>query len=143
MSRLAYIDPTTNAVTQLIAADPGYDPNAIPVPEGQLVRIGTVYDPQSGNFDAPMREEIAPEPTYAALSPVGFVRLCMSAGGMTPEQLVRSKADANLAAMWIMFEMANEVSRDDLEVAQGLGAMEQLGYLPNGAEAVLSGWPQV
>ena len=142
MSRLAYIDPETNAVTQLIAADPGFDPNAIPVPEEQLVRIGTVYDPKAGTFDAPMREVIAPEPTYAALSPVGFVRLCMSAGGMTPEQLVRSKADANLAAMWIMFEMATEVARGDPEVAQGLGAMEQLGYLPNGAEAMLEAWPK-
>jgi hypothetical protein len=70
-----------------------------------------------------------------------FVRLCMSAGGMTPDMLVQAKAAPELAAMWIMLDMAQEVQRDDPEIAPGLAALEALGYLPNGAQAVLGAWP--
>ncbi|MBQ4826551.1 hypothetical protein J4729_18670 [Leisingera sp. HS039] len=70
-----------------------------------------------------------------------FVRLCMSAGGMTQELLVQAKAAPELAAMWIMLDMAQQVQKGDPEVAPGLGALEALGHLPNGAQAVLDAWP--
>lgn len=89
----------------------------------------------------------APEPDPVATTPqpltrVQFARLCMSVGGMTPEMLVASRADANLAAMWTMLEMATHLEKEDPEIVPGLTALHALGYLPNGVQAVLDAWPE-
>lgn len=60
---------------------------------------------------------------------------------MTDAMLVAARNDANLAAMWIKLEMAMGVERDDADTAAGLAALAALGYLPNGAQAVLDAWP--
>lgn len=83
----------------------------------------------------------APEPKPRDLTRVEFVRLCMGAGGMTLEQLVQAKAAPELAAMWIMLEMAEKVAKDDPEIEPGLAELAALGHLPNGAQAVLDAWP--
>lgn len=83
-----------------------------------------------------------PIPKARALSRLEFTRLCMSAGGMTPEMLVQAKAAQELAALWIMLDMALEILKDDPEVPPGLVSLEELGFLPNGAQAVLDAWPQ-
>lgn len=90
----------------------------------------------------------APEPVPVVTTPqpltrVQFVRLCMSAGGMTQQMLVDSKADPQLAALWMIMDMATHLEKDDPEIAPGLTALETLGYLPNGADAVLNAWPEV
>jgi hypothetical protein len=82
-----------------------------------------------------------PEPKPRDLTRVEFVRLCMGAGGMTQEMLVQARQAPELAAMWIMLEMAEKVSKDDPEIGPGLAALENLGHLPNGAQAVLDVWP--
>lgn len=76
-----------------------------------------------------------------SLTKLQFVRLIKSAGGTTNEQVVAAYKDPALEFFWLMFELATSVERDDPEIAEGLGALEQLGYLPNGTQAVLDGWP--
>lgn len=70
-----------------------------------------------------------------------FVRLCMSAGGMTPELLATAKKEPQLEALWIMLEMSDQVHKDAPEVPAGLAALEGLNFLPTGAQAVLDAWP--
>lgn len=100
------------------------------------VQIGWISDRQGGYVPPP-----DPEPKYALISRVAFVRLCMSAGGMTPDMLVQAKAAPELAALWIMLDMAQEVRAADPEVPPGLAEIEALGFLPAGAQAVLDAWP--
>jgi hypothetical protein len=83
----------------------------------------------------------SPQAVPRALTRLQFVRLCKSAGGMTGQMLVAAEADDNLAEMWIMLRLAEDVSRDDPDTAAGLGALEALGYLPEGAAGVIGAWP--
>ena len=76
-----------------------------------------------------------------SLTRLEFIRLCQSAGGMTPEMTVAAYNDSNLKYMWLMFEIATGVERDDADTQGGLDALETLGYLPNGAQAVIDAWP--
>jgi len=99
------------------------------------VKIGWIKD---GNIYVAPPE---PDPVYRAVTQVEFVRLCMGAGGMTTTMLVACKNDENMQAFWIMFGLAKELHKDDPEIEPGLGALAALGYLPNGAQAVLDGWP--
>ncbi|WP_282091352.1 hypothetical protein [Epibacterium ulvae] len=104
------------------------------------------YDPasqQMGWDGAGWRvEDLPPQPvSYRALTRIEFVRLCRSAGGMTGAQLVQARETGELKEMWIMLEMAVQVQRGDPEVEPGLAALAALGFLPNGAQAVLDAWP--
>lgn len=83
-----------------------------------------------------------PEPEPRLLTPIEFIGLCQQAGGMTDANLVASKADANLAAMWIKFSLAPSLHKNAPDVQAGIGGLDTLGYLPNGATAVLGAWPQ-
>lgn len=82
-----------------------------------------------------------PEPEPQPLTQIEFITLCQLAGGMTDEMLVASKSDAALAAMWIKFDMAPTITRDAADVQAGIAGLAALGYLPNGAEAVIAAWP--
>lgn len=75
------------------------------------------------------------------LSRRAFLRLCIGHGGLTPEQAVVSRADPALAFMWMLVEMVPAIERDELETREGLAALEALGYLPAGAQAVIDQWP--
>jgi len=108
-------------------------PEWVPIPEG--VQIGWIRD--GDTYVAPP----APDPVYRAVTQVEFVRLCMGAGGMTTAMLVACKNDADMQAFWIMFDLAKELNKADPEIEPGLAALAALGYLPNGAQAVLDGWP--
>jgi hypothetical protein len=90
-----------------------------------------------GEYSAPPEREAAPK----HLTRVEFARLCMGSGGMMPEMLVAAKAAPELAAMWIMLDLAVQVQKGDPEIPPGLAALEALGHLPNGAQAVLDAWP--
>jgi hypothetical protein len=92
--------------------------------------------------DGVYSEPAAPEAQPVPLSRLEFVRHCMGAGGMSPAMLVLAKAAPELGAMWIMLEMAEQVQRDDPEIAPGLALIESLGLLPLGALAVLDAWPR-
>jgi len=86
----------------------------------------------------------APAPLAAPmlLTKIQFARLVMSAGGMSDAQLVAARNDENLAAFWILIDLAsNEVKQDDPDVQRGLQALDALGYLPHGAQAVFDNWP--
>ena len=82
-----------------------------------------------------------PTPEPRPLTRLEFIRLGMIDGGMTPTMLVNAKDDPNLAAFWILLDMAQEIERDDADTVQGLNALEAKGYLPGGAQAVLDAWP--
>jgi hypothetical protein len=104
--------------------------------DGTGVGIGWKWD---GEKYTPPRP---PEPDPKPLTRVEFARLCMVAGGMTSDMLVQAKAAPELAAMWIMLDMAQEVRAADPEVPPALAELEALGFLPTGAQAVLDAWPR-
>lgn len=82
-----------------------------------------------------------PPVVYAVLTHLEFIELCETVGGTTDAMLVASKSDPLLAAFWIKFDMAQDLRHDDSRTAAGLAALNALGYLPNGAQAVLDAWP--
>jgi hypothetical protein len=90
----------------------------------------------------PLDAYVAPA-TPRALTKLEFVELAQSAGGMSDAQLVAANADPQLAALWLKLTLAGEVQRDHPATQAGLGALAALGYLPNGAAAVLDAWPAI
>lgn len=84
----------------------------------------------------------APAPVPQILTKLAFIALCQSAGGMTDAMLVTAQADAQFAAFWIKFQMAENVQRDDAITKTSLGALHAAGYLPKGAAAVTAAWPK-
>lgn len=82
-----------------------------------------------------------PAPQPVQLTKLQFITLGQTDGGMTDAQLVAARSDENLAAMWIKLEMATSVDRDNADTQAAIGALDLLGYLPNGAAAVLAAWP--
>jgi hypothetical protein len=89
-------------------------------------------------------EEIdARKPPPAAIGKVEFIRLVQTAGGMTDAMLVAAHEDVNLKPLWIKFQMASVVEIADPDTQGGLVALEALGYVPNGAAAVLQAWPSI
>lgn len=95
---------------------------------------------QDGTFQNPQipTPNLIPIP----LTEIGFITLCQEAGGMTDAQLVACKSDPIFAAMWIKFQAAPEISLSDKRVSDGISALGQAGYLPNGAEVVAAAWPR-
>ena len=105
-----------------------------------IAQIGWSYDGMV--FTPPPAAPVVPQPVVPKpLTKLEFIRLCRSAGGSTPDMIVAAKKDVLLEYMWMEFEMAHGVEKDDPSTAEGLGALETLGYLPNGAQAVLDAWP--
>ena len=103
-------------------------------------QIGWSYD--GTVFTPPPVVPVVPQPVVPKpLTQLEFIRLCRSAGGSTPEMIVTAKTDPALAYMWMEFEMAHGVEKGDPSTAEGLGALQELGYLPNGTQAVLDAWP--
>lgn len=139
MTRLAILNAAKDAVEAVIIGDPAEFPQAKPVPAGLPVSPGTAW--VNGAFDVEPLPD--PEPAPRELSRMEFVNLVQTAGGMSDEQLVAAHGDTNLAAMWLKLQLAAAVDRDDPNTAAGLGGLEALGYLPNGAAAVIEAWPVV
>ncbi|CAB4165256.1 hypothetical protein UFOVP823_23 [uncultured Caudovirales phage] len=102
---------------------------------GDIVRSGTAYF----RYTPPSEPETTPIP----LSKLEFVDLAQSAGGMTNEMLVAANESVALKALWLKFSIhgGNVVKTHSL-VTTGLGALDALGYIPNGAAAVLAAWPE-
>ena len=84
---------------------------------------------------------VTPTPTYQPLTPLEFILLCQSAGGMTDAQLVAANADSSLAALWIKLNHATQIEYGSPVTAAGLSALDGLNYLPNHASAVFAAWP--
>lgn len=96
------------------------------------------YENQGGGTYAP---PAAPAPEPVALTKLQFVSLGQAAGGMTDAQLVAARSDSNLAAMWIKLDLATSVDRDNAITQAALTDLDNFGYLPSGAAAVLAAWP--
>ena len=79
--------------------------------------------------------------TPKPLDEAALIDLCQSAGGMTDAMLVSVYSDPQLAAFIIKIKAARQILPTDARTVQGLGALEALGYLPDGAEAVIAAWP--
>jgi hypothetical protein len=97
------------------------------------------------NGDGTYTNPVAPliPARLASLSKLEFMELVQSAGGMTDAQLVAAHNNAALAALWIKFDRAPEqIHKDHPLVAPGLAALAALGYIPNGAQALLDAWPE-
>jgi len=82
-----------------------------------------------------------PEPRYKSISKLEFVRLLKEHGGSTNQMVVDAKKDANLEFFWLMFDLANSIDRNDPEIEEGLDALVEFNYLPNGKHSVLNNWP--
>lgn len=87
----------------------------------------------------PVLEPVEPQPRI--LGKLEFIGLVQAAGGMTDAQLTTAYKDPQLEAFWVKYQMASSVERDHPVTAQALSALDALGYVPNGAQAVLAAWP--
>lgn len=101
------------------------------------VQIGWVAD-GVGGYEAPPPNP----PTYRLLSSADLVSLVRSAGGSSAAQVVACRNDANLAFFWFMLEITPYTRKDHPDLVAGLTAIDALGYIPNGFQAVLDGWPE-
>lgn len=81
------------------------------------------------------------EPQPKILGKLEFIGLVQMAGGMTDAQLVTAYKAPELEAFWVKYQMASQVVRDHEVTAQALGALDALGFIPNGAAAVIEAWP--
>ncbi len=87
-------------------------------------------------------EEIAArQPRPQVMSKMQFIRLVQTAGGMTDALLAQADAEPALKPFWIKFNMTSEIQRDDIDTQAGLTALDTLGLLPNGWQAVIAAWP--
>lgn len=89
-------------------------------------------------------EDVPPAaPVPATIDALALLDLLQSAGGMTDAQLVAARDDPALAAFWIKLQLARAILPDDARTAEGLAALQTLGYLPAGVPAVLAAWPTI
>lgn len=110
--------------------------NVVKVPDGTTHNASINGD---GTYTNPV-SLMASKPTW--LTQIDFITLCQTAGGMTDAQLVTCRGDATFAAMWIKFNAAAAINRDDARVQAGLAGLEQVGYInKGGAAAVIAAWP--
>jgi hypothetical protein len=86
-------------------------------------------------------EEVEVAPIPKPLDELGLIQLCQEAGGMTEAMLVEVYESVQLKAFVIKVRASRSILPSDERTLQGLGALEALGYLPNGAAAVLAAWP--
>jgi len=125
-----------------------YDPRL----QTQTGEVTTTADPETGRVVAvPVlrdltEDEIAalpplPVPQPRVLGKLEFIGLVQLAGGMTDAQLTTAYKDPQLEAFWVKYQMASQVLRDHAVTTEALGALDALGYIPNGAQAVLDAWP--
>lgn len=82
-----------------------------------------------------------PPPVPRPITHLEFIGLCQTAGGMSDAQLLAARSDSALEVMWLKFQMAKQLDHDNADTQAGIAALDSLGYLPNGAAAVLAAWP--
>jgi hypothetical protein len=113
----------------------------VAIPTGATVEEGYLYS-ETGGFSPPPAPPAPPAPGPMPLTPLEFIGLVQSQGGMTDAQLVASKADTNLAALWLKLSLATEVYATGAITAAGMAALQAGGYLSaDGAAAVIANWP--
>lgn len=121
-------------------------PDMIPVPRDYPSVIGKKWTGTEWE-DLPEPEpepEEEAEPIPMVLSKYDFIMLCQAAGGMTEEMTVNAlKNEPELEYFWLMLDLQESfgIRQNDPQIEAGLAAMAVLGYLPDGAQAVLDAWP--
>lgn len=111
------------------------------VPDG--TQHGATATPAGGgSYDIENPAPVAMQSFPLPLRPVAFIQLVQTAGGMSDSQLVACYEDPNFKAMWIKFNAADTLDRDDPRVQAGLTGLDQAGYIPNHKAAVLAAWPK-
>lgn len=100
------------------------------------VGVGWVSAPGGGYGPPPDAE-----PEYVKLDSAALIHLFETAGGMTPAMVVACKSDPNMEYFWILLQVSPHTSRENQQLPSALSGMEALGYLPDGAQAVLDAWP--
>ncbi|AUQ64447.1 hypothetical protein [Phaeobacter inhibens] len=127
-------DPSSFTAEEI--ADAGYIASP-PQPDHDLATQRLTWDGIAwGIEDVP-----APDPIYRDLDSAALISLLETAGGMTPELVVQSSNDPNLTYFWLLLKVSPFTSRGNPKLPGALAGLEALGYLPNGASAVLDGWP--
>ncbi len=116
--------------------------------DGAVVNVIVLEDPSAWTPPAgcSVRPHVPPEPVVSDPVPqpideAALIDLCQSAGGMTDAQLVSAFNDPQLAAFWIKLRATSTILPTDQRTQDGLAAVDALGYLPEGAQAVLDAWP--
>lgn len=78
----------------------------------------------------------------AGLTHLQFILHVQDVGGVSDADLVAAKADPNLAAFWLKFDMATSLERDNPTTQAGLQALVMTGHLTEQArQAVIDEWP--
>lgn len=87
---------------------------------------------------------VAPAPVFtpASLTHLQFIEHVQAVGGVSDAELVAAKADANLAAFWLKFDMATSLERDNATTQAGLAALVATGHLTElASQAIIDEWP--
>lgn len=79
-----------------------------------------------------------------SLTHLQFIEHVQDVGDVSDTELVVAKADANLAAFWLKFDMATSLERDNATTQAGLAALVATGYLTEAErDAVVDLWPTI
>ena len=131
------------ATDQQAAAYPEGAVLFVAVPANSQVQEGWLYNALSGNFTPPPAPP--PLPTVPLpLSPLQFIALLETAGGMTDAQVAQFAGDATPAIVGLRFKftLATSLNATDPPIAAGLAALQAANYLTAaGAAAVMAQWP--
>lgn len=76
------------------------------------------------------------------ITQLDLIRLLMTYAGSTSADIMSAKADVDMAFFWLMFEMAQYVSKDDPQIDESLDALALKGIIDTKAN-VLNNWPTV
>jgi hypothetical protein len=101
------------------------------------VRVGWTFD--ENEWTEPEVPEVVTR--YRELTPMELMDLCATAGGMTNELFAQAWQNPQLVTFVGSLQLAKGVERGHPRTEAGLMALEALGYLPDGAQAVLDAWP--
>ena len=93
---------------------------------------------------SPIPEDLT-EYTYQnkPLDELELIYLCQEYGGMTDEMLVDVYENPLLKAFVIKLKASRNILPTDPRTIAGLSALETLGYLPNGKDAIINNWPKI
>lgn len=80
---------------------------------------------------------------FKELTRVEFLDMLQAAAGITDAQLVAARADTNLGAFWLKFELSVSIAKQAPATQGGLNALVATGYLDAaGKQAILDAWPR-
>jgi len=79
---------------------------------------------------------------YKELTQLEFINLLMSAGGLTPSDIISIKQNPLYEFFWLALDQAKFINRGDPSLLEGLNLMTAQGDLPNHRREIYRNWPK-